>query len=116
MTTTTNRFGLTPDQDSVRSYLALNVWGNLHTTGTSAGQQHVALNNMRSARRFRYNGSGSVTVELTEYPGTPENNVAGGPKDANVFARLILCKDIVEAAKWIDAQETEWMDRNNAEA
>jgi len=113
---TTNRFGLTYAQECVRSYLVFNVWGRLHATGSRASQQHCAPNNMRAARRFRYDGSGSVTIELTEYPGLPENNVAGGPEDAQVFARLLMCRDIIQAARWIDAQETEWMDRNTADA
>lgn len=76
-----------------------------------AYQEHIAPNNMRSARRFIFDG-GKTAVELTEYGPNKANNIPGGPDDATVFARLTE-SGWKEIACWIEHQESLWLDRNN---
>lgn len=110
-TNETNQFELTPEEENVRMFLALNVWGYKSKLATISVQQLVADNGMRSARRFSSNGVGTILIELAEYEGLSENNRPGGPEDAKVFART-TCRNILEAAKWIHKHEREWLEAN----
>lgn len=76
---------------------------------TSRISQCTALNGKRSALRALCNGGKSITLEITEFDGTPENNIPGGPGNAPVVARLVMESDIVKAAEWLSINLEKWL-------